>query len=52
MAAHPNILSWEIPWTEKPGRLQSMASQESQTWPSGYTTIINTTVGPGVCDDA
>ena len=27
MAAHSSIPSWEIPWTEKPGRLQSMESQ-------------------------
>ena len=25
--AHSNILDWEIPWTEEPGRLQSMVSQ-------------------------
>ena len=31
MAAHSNILAWEIPWTEEPGRLQSMGSQESNT---------------------
>ena len=24
MATHSNILTWRIPWTEKPGRLQSM----------------------------
>ena len=24
---HPSLLAWEIPWTEKPGRLQSMGSQ-------------------------
>ena len=24
MATHSNILTWEIPWTEEPGRLQSM----------------------------
>ena len=23
-ATHPSILAWEIPWTEEPGRLQSM----------------------------
>ena len=28
MATHSNILSWEIPWTEKPGRLQSMGCQK------------------------
>ena len=31
MATHCNILAWRIPWTEKPGRLQSMGSQESDT---------------------
>ena len=29
MAAHSSILAWRIPWAEKPGRLQSMGSQES-----------------------
>ena len=23
MATHSNILAWEIPWTEEPGRLHS-----------------------------
>ena len=27
MAAHSNILAWRIPWTEEPGRLQSIGSQ-------------------------
>ena len=27
MATRPSILAWRIPWTEKPGRLQSMGSQ-------------------------
>ena len=27
MAAHSNVLAWRIPWTEKPGGLQSMGSQ-------------------------
>ena len=27
MAFHSSILAWEIPWTEEPGRLQSMGSQ-------------------------
>ena len=27
MAPHSSILAWEIPWTEEPGRLQSMGSQ-------------------------
>ena len=32
MATRSRILVWEIPWTEKPGRLQPMGSQKSQTW--------------------
>ena len=31
MATHSSILAWRIPWTEEPGRLQSMGSQESDT---------------------
>ena len=27
MAIHSNILAWKIPWTEEPGRLQSMGLQ-------------------------
>jgi len=27
MAAHSSVLAWRIPWTEKPGGLQSMGSQ-------------------------
>ena len=27
MATHSSILAWRIPWTEEPGRLQSMRSQ-------------------------
>ena len=26
MAFHSSILAWKIPWTEEPGRLQSMGS--------------------------
>ena len=31
MATHSSTLAWEIPWTEEPGGLQSMGSQESDT---------------------
>ena len=27
MATYSGILAWRIPWTEEPGRLQSMGSQ-------------------------
>ena len=31
MATHSSVLAWKIPWTEEPGGLQSMGSQESDT---------------------
>ena len=31
MAAQSSILAWKIPWTEEPGGLQSMGSQEWDT---------------------
>ena len=31
MATHPSILAWKIPWTKKPGGLQSVGSQKSHT---------------------
>ena len=31
MAPHSSTLAWKIPWTEKPGRLQSLGSLESDT---------------------
>ena len=31
MATHASILAWRIPWTEEPGRLQFMGSQELDT---------------------
>ena len=31
MATRSSILAWEIPWTERPVRLQSIGSQKSQT---------------------
>ena len=35
MTTHSSILIWRIPWTEEPGRLQSMQSQ-SQTQLSDF----------------
>ena len=37
MATHSNILAWRIPWTEKPGRLQSMGSKRVR-----YYWVTNT----------
>ena len=31
MAIHSSILTWEIPWTEEPGRLRSMGHKELDT---------------------
>ena len=36
MAIHSSTIAWKIPWTEEPGRLQSMMSQ-SRTWLSDFT---------------
>ena len=47
MATHSSILAWESPWTEKPGRLQSMGSQELDIteqlkfWPLSLLYIRN-----------
>ena len=29
MAIHSSTIAWKIPWTEEPGRLQSMGSQRA-----------------------
>ena len=31
MTTHSSILAWRIPWTQEPGRLQSMGLQELDT---------------------
>ena len=31
ITTHSSILAWRIPWTEEPGRLQSMGVAKSQT---------------------
>ena len=38
MATHSSTLAWKIPWTEEPGKLQSMGSlRVSQTRLSDFT---------------
>ena len=39
MATHSSALAWKIPWTEKPGRLQSMVAK-SQTRLSDFTFTL------------
>ena len=41
MATHPNILAWKIPWTEEPGRLQSIGSQRlGHNWSDWHTCMF------------
>ena len=37
MAPHSSTLAWKIPWTEEPGRLQSMGSLRLRTQLSNFT---------------
>ena len=43
MATHSNVLSWRIPWTEEPGRLQSLGLQRV---PHGWATNTHTVSTP------
>ena len=36
-AIHSSTLAWRIPWTEEPGRLQSMGLQKD-----GHDLVVNT----------
>ena len=42
MPAHPIILIWKIPWTEEPGRPQSMGLQKESgmTWQLNSKSVI------------
>ena len=40
MATHSSTLAWKIPWTEEPGRLQSMGSQRVGTRLSNFTFTL------------
>ena len=37
MAIHSSTIAWKIPWTEEPGRLQSMGAAKSRTRLSYFT---------------
>ena len=47
MAPHSNTLAWKIPWTEEPGRLQSMGSLESDTTEQLYFHFSLACIGEG-----
>ena len=55
MAIHSSILAWRIPWTEEPGRLQSMGSQRvGHDWATKHHTarekiIIKRPLGENQC---
>ena len=64
MTTHSNILAWRIPWTQEPGRLQSMGHKEpdmteriSRTqnaqgwglWPWGEAQSPDLLLSPGQC---
>ena len=54
MATHSSILTWRIPWTEEPGRLQSTGSQRVghdwvTTYLPTYLDFLTFPSHPGVC---
>ena len=42
MATCSSILAWKIPWTEKPGGLQSMGHKESEMTEHTHSVTIRT----------
>ena len=41
MATHSSIVAWKIPWTEKPGSLQSMGSQRvGHDWATSLSVYL------------
>ena len=45
MATHSSILAWKIPWTEEPGRLQSMGSQRvRRNWLHFHFSFLTVTL--------
>ena len=41
MATHSRILTWKIPWTEEPGRLQAWGCKELGTTEQMYTNSLS-----------
>ena len=49
MATHSSILVWIIPWTEKPGELQSMGSQRlTHDWATKRAHIYEQNKSPSM----
>ena len=50
MATHSSILAWKIPWTEGPGRLQSMGSQRvGHNWATSLYFTLYVHLYTSVC---
>ena len=50
MATHSSTLAWKIPWTEEPGRLQSMGSPRvGHDWATSLSCIGEGTGNPLQC---
>ena len=49
MATHSSVLAWRIPWTEEPGGLQSMGSQESDTTERLHFHLLSQASGGREC---
>ena len=47
MATHSCTLAWKIPWTEEPGRLQSMGSLESDMTERLHFSFSLSCIGEG-----
>ena len=50
MAPHSSTLAWKIPWTEEPGRLQSMGSlRVGHDWATSLSRIRERNGNPLQC---
>ena len=53
MTTHSSILAWKIPWTEKPGRLQSARVEHDLVAklspPLGLRTCLDVGLSTGMC---
>ena len=47
MATHSSTLAWKIPWTEKPGRLQSVGSLRVNTTEQLHFHFSHSCIGGG-----
>ena len=50
IATHSSTLAWKIPWTEEPGRLQSMGVAKNGTRLSNFIFTFTFSELKGKCD--